>query len=114
MQTVMNTELQITRVASPRLRLLRNLKKIDRIRVTLMGVAKEFRNQGIDLMFYKKTAENAVRHGFFKAEMSWVLESNEPMNRVLRHINAQLTKTYAVYEKSLAPPERGMNSNSHC
>ncbi|HUU06646.1 MAG TPA: N-acetyltransferase [Patescibacteria group bacterium] len=96
------------------LRLLRNLKKIDRIRVTLMGVAKEFRNQGIDLMFYKKTAENAVRHGFFKAEMSWVLESNEPMNRVLRHINAQLTKTYAVYEKSLAPPERGMNSNSHC
>ncbi|MBU4268268.1 MAG: N-acetyltransferase [Acidobacteria bacterium] len=92
------------------LRLLRNLKKIDRIRVMLMGVAKEYRNLGIDLVFYKKTAENAVRQGFFKAEMSWILESNEPMNRVLRHINAHITKTYAIYEKSLAQPEAGMPS----
>jgi hypothetical protein len=90
------------------LRLLRNLKKIDRIRVTLMGVLKEFRNQGIDLVFYKKTAENAVRQGLFRAEMSWILESNEPMNRVLRHINAEITKTYAIYEKSLARPGSGM------
>lgn len=84
------------------LRLLRNLKKIDHIRVTLMGVVKEYRNLGIDLAFYKKTAENAVRQGYFKAEMSWILESNEPMNRVLRHINAFITKTYALYEKDLA------------
>jgi hypothetical protein len=85
------------------LRLLRNLKKIDRIRVTLMGVVKEYRSQGIDLVFYKKTAENAVRQGFYQAEMSWILESNGPMNRVLRHINAEVTKTYAIYEKSLLP-----------
>jgi GNAT superfamily N-acetyltransferase len=83
------------------LRLLRNLKKIDAIRVTLMGVLKEYRNLGIDLAFYKMTAENAYRHGIFKAEMSWILESNEPMNRVLRHINAQVTKAYAIYEKKI-------------
>jgi hypothetical protein len=34
--------------------------------------------------------------------MSWILESNEAMNRVLRPINAHITKTYAIYEKSLA------------
>ena len=78
------------------LRLLRNLKKIDAIRVTLMGVLKEYRHLGIDLAFYKMTAENAYRHGITKAEMSWILESNEPMNRVLRHINARVTKTYAI------------------
>jgi len=83
------------------LRLLRNLKRIDRIRVMLMGVLKEYRNLGIDLVFYKKTAENAIRRGFTKAEMSWILESNEPMNRVLRHINAQVTKKYVIYEKSI-------------
>jgi hypothetical protein len=33
--------------------------------------------------------------------MSWILESNEPMNRVLRHINAQVTKAYAIYEKKI-------------
>jgi len=90
------------------LRLMRNRKRIDRIRVTLMGVVKEFRNQGIDLVFYKKTAENAVKHGFLNAEMSWILESNEAMNRVLRHINARITKTYVLYEKSLARPEAGL------
>ncbi len=83
------------------LRLLRNLKRIDRIRVTLMGVVKEYRHLGIDLAFYKLTAENAYRHGIFKAEMSWILESNEAMNRVLRRINAEVTKTYAIYEKAV-------------
>ncbi len=84
------------------LRLLRNIKKIDQIRVMLMGVVKEYRNLGIDLVFYKKTAESANRHGIFKAEMSWILESNEPMNRVLRHINAEITKTYVIYEKAVS------------
>jgi len=42
------------------------------------------------------------------AEMSWILESNEAMNRVLRHINARITKTYVLYEKSLARPEAGL------
>ncbi len=84
------------------LRLLRNLKRIDAIRVTLMGVLKEFRQLGIDLAFYQMTAENAYKHGIYKAEMSWILESNEAMNRVLRHINAAITKTYAIYEKPIA------------
>jgi GNAT superfamily N-acetyltransferase len=90
------------------LRLLRNLKKIDSIRVTLMGVLKEYRHLGIDLAFYRMTAENAYRHGIYKAEMSWILESNEPMNRVLRHINAAIIKTYAIYEKKLGQAGTGM------
>ena len=80
---------------------MRNRKRIDRIRVTLMGVLKEHRHLGIDLAFYKLTADNALKLGIHKAEMSWILESNEPMNRVLRHINAVVTKTYAIYEKPL-------------
>ncbi len=83
------------------LRLLRNLRKIDAIRVTLMGVLKEHRHLGIDLVFYRLTSENAGRYGIHKAEMSWILENNEAMNRVLRHINAQVTKTYVLYEKPL-------------
>ena len=67
-----------------------------------MGVLKEYRHLGIDLAFYKMTAENAYRHGIYKAEMSWISESNEPMNRVLRHINARVDQDLRHLQKPIA------------
>jgi hypothetical protein len=69
--------------------------------VVLMGVRKEFRSKGIDLMFYKKITENSLRHNYHRAELSWILENNRMMNRVLEHINAKKNKTYAIFEKKL-------------
>jgi GNAT superfamily N-acetyltransferase len=83
------------------LKLLLNLRKINRIRVVLMGVLKEHRSKGIDLMFYKKIVDNSLRHGYHRAELSWILESNLMMNRVLGHINARRSKVYAIFEKKL-------------
>jgi GNAT superfamily N-acetyltransferase len=83
------------------LRLLLGLKRITQIRVLLMGVLKSFRNKGIDLMFYKKIVDNSLRHGYSRAELSWILENNAMMNRVLQHINAKKNKVYVVFEKSL-------------
>lgn len=50
---------------------------------------------------YKRTFENGTRHGYHRAELSWILESNEMMNRVLLHINARRTKTYQILEKKI-------------
>jgi hypothetical protein len=83
------------------LKLLRNIKKINRIRVLLMGVKDTFRNRGVDLMFYKKIVENSANHNYHTAELSWILENNQMMNRVLNHINAKKSKTYAIFEKIL-------------
>ncbi len=83
------------------IRFLRGLKEINRIRVALMGVKKEHRSKGIDLMFYKKIVDNAVGHGYHRAELSWILENNRMMNRVLQHIDAHKTKTYAIFEKKI-------------
>lgn len=83
------------------IKLLRNLEKIDQIRVVLMGIRKEFRSKGIDLVLYKKILENGVRHNYYRAELSWVLENNGMMNQVLQHINAKKNKTYAIFEKHL-------------
>jgi GNAT superfamily N-acetyltransferase len=83
------------------LRLMRNIKRINQIRVVLMGVLKEHRNKGIDLMFYKKIVENSRRHNYYRAELSWILENNRMMNRVLEHINAKKNKTYGIYEKKI-------------
>jgi GNAT superfamily N-acetyltransferase len=82
-------------------RLMRNIKKINQIRVVLMGVLKEHRNNGIDLMFYKKIVENSRRHNYYRAELSWILENNRMMNRVLEHINAQKNKVYGIFEKKI-------------
>ncbi|MBN1196178.1 MAG: hypothetical protein JXA62_02115 [Candidatus Aminicenantes bacterium] len=89
------------------LRLLRRIKKIDAIRVLLMGVVPEYRHRGIDLVFYRRTMINAMAHNIHRAELSWILESNGPMNRVLEHINARVTKSYRIVEMPLpmsAPP----------
>lgn len=81
------------------LKLLWKIKKINRIRVVLMGVLKKHRNKGIDLMFYKKIVDNSTRHRYHRAELSWILENNRMMNRVLGHINARKSKIYAIFEK---------------
>jgi hypothetical protein len=83
------------------LRLLLNMRKIDQIRVVLMGVLKEHRSKGIDLLFYHKTVENSLKHGYRRAELSWILENNHEMNRVLKHINARKYKTYRIFEKKV-------------
>jgi GNAT superfamily N-acetyltransferase len=81
------------------IKLLWNLKKINRIRVVLMGVLEKYRSKGIDLMFYKKIVDNSLRHDYYRAELSWILENNLMMNRVLQHINARRSKVYAIFEK---------------
>jgi len=83
------------------LRLLLGIRKISRLRVILMGVAADHRRRGIDLVFYKKTFDHAEKYGIHTAELSWILEDNRDMNRVLEHINAHCYKRYAIYEKHL-------------
>lgn len=77
----------------------RNLKKIDQIRVLLMGVLPEHRSRGIDLILYKKLLETAPALGYHKAELSWILENNAMMNNIVLHIGASVSKIYALYDK---------------
>lgn len=79
----------------------REYKKINRIRVALMGVMKDYRQKGIDMMLYKKIVENSVALGYDTAELSWILENNGMMNRVLEHIGARKNKDYGMFEKKL-------------
>jgi hypothetical protein len=40
--------------------------------------------------------------GTYRAELSWILEDNWPMRRIIEQLGAVPYKTYRVYEKSLA------------
>ena len=74
-------------------------------RVLLMGVRKQYHNSalGMALAF---TAIGAIYSeltdsGFEYAELSWVLENNHTMRKMIEACDARHYKTYRVFEKAL-------------
>ncbi|MCW3106079.1 MAG: hypothetical protein JWQ09_585 [Segetibacter sp.] len=82
-------------------KLLLGLKKVDYVRIITLGVIEEYRKMGIEACFYaqiiKKAGEKKIKGG----EASWILETNEMMNKALQNINGKVYKTYRIYEKAL-------------
>ena len=76
-------------------------RKINRLRVIIMGVVPEYRSKGLDAVFYVDTYQNAVAKGYNWGEFSWILENNDPMNAALKNIGASVYKTYRIYEKTI-------------
>lgn len=76
-------------------------RKIDSFRATIMGVVPEHRNLGIDALFYVETARAAFAKGYEFCEMSWILESNDMMNRIIERLGGTVYKTYRIYERPL-------------
>ena len=83
------------------IKLLWYSKKIDMIRIIILGVIHEYQKKGIDAIFYLDTWRNAVKKGYWKGEMSWVLENNEMMNRSAKMLGGRIYKTYRMYEMRL-------------
>ncbi|MCK4801694.1 MAG: GNAT family N-acetyltransferase [Anaerolineales bacterium] len=76
-------------------------KQVSWIRSYAMGVIPEYRKLGIDALFYYKTALVAAKKGIKIAEMSWILDNNDKMNKPIIAMGGQVYKTYRIYEKSL-------------
>ena len=73
----------------------------DLIRVVALGVMEGFRARGVDALLYYETARAAVHRGYKWAEASWILESNDSMNRAIEMLGADVYKKYRIYEKKL-------------
>jgi hypothetical protein len=76
-------------------------RKLNAFRLLIMGVLPEYRACGIDAIFYVETARAAFRKGYKRCEMSWILESNDMMNRIIERLGGRIYKTYRIYEKPL-------------
>jgi GNAT superfamily N-acetyltransferase len=83
------------------LRVLRSRSKPNRIRVLALGVMEEYRGKGLDALLYYETAHASVANGYSWAEASWVLETNEAMNKPIELLGSEIYKRYRVYEKKL-------------
>lgn len=76
-------------------------KKIDQLRVIIMGVKKEYQKKGIDAVFYRDTIVNGNKRGVRGAEISWVLEDNMVMMQTALNMGAEVYKTYRIFDKKL-------------
>jgi len=76
-------------------------RKINLIRIMVLGVIREYQKRGIDGVLYYETARRGMALGYEFGDASWVLEDNVMMNRSAELLNAQRYKTYRIYEKNL-------------
>jgi len=76
-------------------------KSIDQVRVLVMGVLPEYQKRGIDNILYHETYERGPAAGYHAAETSWILETNDMMNRVAENLGHKRYKTYRMYEMAL-------------
>ena len=83
------------------LKLLRDRRRINLLRVYTTGVRPRFRNLGLDAIFYYETWVRGVGRGLLGGEFSWVLEDNVNMRNTLENMGARRHKTYRIYERPL-------------
>lgn len=82
-------------------RMVLNKRKTKWIRVIALGVIEEFRIKGVEALLIYETAKAAAPRGYEWAEASWILETNDLMNRAIETMGAEVYKKYRVYEKNL-------------
>jgi GNAT superfamily N-acetyltransferase len=83
-------------------KLLYYSRKINSARVITTGVVEEYRNRGVDVLFYLESYKRGVAAGYTSAELSWILEDNEAMNKAVTSvIGGELYKRYRIYDKAL-------------
>ncbi len=70
-----------------------------------MGVRRRYRHTpwGAALAYAVIEAihRNRRRGEFGRAELSWILEDNVPMRRMIEALGARPYKTYRIYEKAI-------------
>jgi len=75
------------------------------VRMPLMGVKKAYHGTAIGSALALTVIETLrryhVAHGTEQAELSWILEDNMPMRRMIESLGAKPYKTYRVFEKVL-------------
>jgi GNAT superfamily N-acetyltransferase len=81
------------------LRLLRDVKKVDSVRVGFLGVKPEYQHTGVAAGLYVEHFDMAEVTPQKWGEMGWILETNTAMNRGMEAMGGRVVKKYRVYER---------------
>ena len=88
--------------------LLGSRRKINGIRILILGVIPAFRKSGIDWCFYSRISRYVQACGIDGAEACYVMKSNDAMNRMIQRLNGEVVKEYRLFE---APLDKFLNSS---
>ena len=83
------------------LRLLLFKKKIDGVRIIILGVVPEYLNTGVGGVLFYETGLRCVAQGYPHGEASWVLEDNARMIKGAELLQGEKTKTYRLYQMGI-------------
>ncbi len=83
------------------IRLLWNKKKINFIRIIVLGVVLKYQRSSAGALLFYETAIRGIKNGYYHGEAGWVLDNNVMMNRAAEFLNAERYKTYGLYESPL-------------
>jgi hypothetical protein len=84
------------------LRLLRDVKNVDSVRVGFLGVKPEYQHTGVAAGLYVEHFDMAEVTPQKWGEMGWILETNTAMNRGMEAMGGRVVKKYRVYERPVA------------
>ncbi len=84
------------------IRLLMGRRKINRVRLLSANVLPEYQKWGFGLLALERMLEDVLKMGVTHGEFSWVLESNHLSRASLERGGANRSKTYRLYDRSLA------------
>lgn len=86
---------------------LRRTGAIDRARFLVIGVLDRYRQQGVEARMLVMLIETLLRKGYRTLEFANVLESNTPINALLRFwgqpYGVHICRTYRIYEGAIQP-----------
>jgi len=74
-------------------------RKIDRLRLLLLGVKKRYRYKGVDALLFREGFKYAKRYR--EVEFSWILEDNLSVIRLVEMIGGSLSRVFRIYEKEI-------------
>lgn len=76
-------------------------RKIKNVRLLLLGIKEGFRRRGVDSLLFIEGLKVLHKIGYEKMELSWVLEDNYPVQRIIETMQGRLYKKYRIYEGKL-------------
>jgi GNAT superfamily N-acetyltransferase len=80
------------------LKLFTKKKDIKWARIITLGFIPEYQKRGLDAVFYNEIVHRAAKLGIYHGEASWILETNDMMNKGAEVMNAELYKKYRVFD----------------
>jgi GNAT superfamily N-acetyltransferase len=76
-------------------------RRIDRVRVWVLGVKPEYQHTGVAARFYQLHFDSAERTRQKSAETGWILEANTSMNRAMEGMGGRVVRRYRIYQRPL-------------